>query len=163
MSNIRRRFVFGEPGIQRREISEIPRGAYARPSPTRCPIATTPRTPQSRSTSAWTSSRGEPGALPRGRRSGKPPAGADGGLKQRNPGIAQTLFRSGMIEQYGTGIPRIKRYCDAEGVKFSYRQTANTTVIRFERTGSQVNDRGNIAADGTAVIAANPSTLEGLN
>ncbi len=26
MSNIRRRFVFGEPGIQRREISEIPRG-----------------------------------------------------------------------------------------------------------------------------------------
>lgn len=139
VSNIRRRFVFGEPGIQRREISEIPRGgAYARPSPTRCPIATTPRTPQSRSTSAWTSSRGEPGALPRGRRSGKPPAGADGGLKQRNPGIAQTLFRSGMIEQYGTGIPRIKRYCDAEGVKFSYRQTANTTVIRFDRPGTQV-------------------------
>lgn len=43
-----------------------------------------------------------------------------------------------MIEQYGTGIPRIKRYCDAEGVKFSYRQTANTTVIRFDRPGVQV-------------------------
>ena len=43
-----------------------------------------------------------------------------------------------MIEQYGTGIPRIKRYCDAEGVKFSYRQTANTTVIRFDRPGTQV-------------------------
>lgn len=27
MSNIRRRFVFGEPGMQRREISEIPREA----------------------------------------------------------------------------------------------------------------------------------------
>lgn len=27
MSNIRRRFVFGEPGIQRREIPEIPREA----------------------------------------------------------------------------------------------------------------------------------------
>lgn len=44
-----------------------------------------------------------------------------------------------MIEQYGTGIPRIKRYCDAEGVKFSYRQTANTTVIRFDRPGTQVS------------------------
>lgn len=27
MSNIRRRLVFGEPGMQRREISEIPREA----------------------------------------------------------------------------------------------------------------------------------------
>ena len=41
-----------------------------------------------------------------------------------------------MIEQYGTGIPRIKRYCDVEGVKFSYRQTAGTTVIRFDRPGA---------------------------
>ena len=41
-----------------------------------------------------------------------------------------------MIEQYGTGIPCIKRYCDVEGVKFSYRQTANTTVIRFDRPGA---------------------------
>lgn len=83
--------------------------------------------------------RDEPGPLPRGRRSGNHLAGADGGLKQRNSGIAQTLFRSGMIEQYGTGIPRIKRYCDAEGVKFSYRQTANTTVIRFDRPGAQIS------------------------
>ena len=51
----------------------------------------------------------------------------------------QALFRSGTIEQYGTGIPRIKRYCDAEGVKFSYRQTANTTAIRFDRPGAQVS------------------------
>lgn len=27
MSNIRRRFVFSEPGMQRREISEVPREA----------------------------------------------------------------------------------------------------------------------------------------
>ena len=43
-----------------------------------------------------------------------------------------------MIEQYGTGIPRIKRYYDAEGVAFTYRQTGNTTVIRFDRPGSQI-------------------------
>lgn len=107
--------------------------------------------------------RDEPGPLPRGRRSGNHLAGADGGLKQRNPNIAQVLFRSGMIEQYGTGIPRIKRACDVAGVAFSYHQDVNATVIRFERTGSQVNDRGNIAADGTTVIAANPSAFEGLN
>lgn len=70
-----------------------------------------------------------PGLFPEGGAPENHLAGADDGLKQRNPGIAQTLFRSGMIEQYGTGIPRIKRYCDAEGVKFSYRQTASTTVI----------------------------------
>ncbi len=42
-----------------------------------------------------------------------------------------------MIERYGTGIPRIKKDCDAAGVKFGYRQTVNTTVIRFDRLGAQ--------------------------
>lgn len=42
-----------------------------------------------------------------------------------------------MIEQYGTGIPRIKRACDAAGVAFSYRKDVNATVIRFERPGAQ--------------------------
>ena len=65
-----------------------------------------------------------PGLFPEGDAPENHMAGGDGGIKQRNPGIAQALFRSGMIEQYGTGIPRIKRYCDAEGVKFSYRQTS---------------------------------------
>lgn len=80
-----------------------------------------------------------PGLFPEGDAPENHLAGGDGGLKQRNPGIVQALFRSGTIEQYGTGIPRIKRYCDAEGVKFSYRQTANTTVIRFDRPGAQVS------------------------
>ncbi len=71
-------------------------------------------------------------------RIGDGPTDAAGGLKQRNPAIAQALFRSGMIEQYGTGIPRIKRYCDAEGVKFGYRQTVSTTIIRFDRPGAQI-------------------------
>ncbi len=74
-----------------------------------------------------------PGLFPEGDAPENHLAGADGGLKQRNPGIAQMLFARGMIEQYGTDIPRIKRHYDVEGVKFSYRQTANTTVIRFDR------------------------------
>lgn len=79
-----------------------------------------------------------PGLFPEGDAPENHLAGGDGGLEQRNPGIAQALFRSGTIEQYGTGIPRIKRCWDAEGVKFSYRQTANTTAIRFDRPGAQV-------------------------
>ena len=69
-------------------------------------------------------------------------AGGDGGLKQRNPGIAQALFRSGMVEQYGTSIPRIKRYCDAEGVKFSYRRTRNSrNLSELSRTKRENSER----------------------
>lgn len=54
VSNIRRRFVFGEPGMQRREIPEIPREAVREAVANTLPIATTPRAPPSRSTSIWT-------------------------------------------------------------------------------------------------------------
>ena len=40
----------------------------------------------------------------------------------RNPLIANLLFRAGIVEQYGSGIPRIKRSCDAANAKFEYRQ-----------------------------------------
>lgn len=43
----------------------------------------------------------------------------------RNVRIAQTLYRSGDIEAYGTGLQRIKRACDAQG----------TPVEVFERGG----------------------------
>lgn len=57
VSNIRRRFVSGEPGMQRREIPKIPREAVREAVANALPIATTPRAPPSRSTSIWTSSR----------------------------------------------------------------------------------------------------------
>lgn len=83
--------MFGEPGMQRREISEIPketvREAIANALPHR---DHTTDTAVEVNVYMDFVERGEPGALPRGRRSGKPPAGADGGLKQRNPGIAPT-------------------------------------------------------------------------
>lgn len=150
VSNIRRRFMFGEPGMQRREISEIPREAVANAL---CHRDYTTGTAVEVNVYMDFVEVVSPGLFPEGDAPENHLAGADGGLKQRNPNIAQALFRSGMIEQYGTGIPRIKRACDVAGVAFSYRQDVNATVIRFERTGSQVNDRGNIAADGTTVIA----------
>lgn len=140
MSNIRRRFVFGEPGIQRREISEIPREAV------REAIANAlPHRDHTTDTAVEVNvymdfvERGEPGPLPRGRRSGKPSGRGRRRPQAAQPGHRADALRSGMIEQYGTGIPRIKRYCDVEGVKFSYRQTANTTVIRFDRPGAQIS------------------------
>lgn len=139
VSNIRRRFVFGEPGMQRREIPEIPREAVREAiANALCHRDYTTDTAVEVNVYMNFVEVVSPGLFPEGDAPENHLAGADGGLKQRSPGIAQALFRSGMIEQYGTGIPRIKRYCDAEGVKFSYRQTTNTTVIRFDRPGAQV-------------------------
>lgn len=164
VSNIRRRFVFGEPGIQRREVPEIPREAV-REAIANALCHRDYATGTSVQVNVYMDfiEIVNPGLFPEGDSPERHLEGSGGDFKQRNPNIAQVLFRSGMIEQYGTGIPRIKRACDVAGVAFSYRQDVNATVIRFERTGSQVNDRGNIAADGTTVIAANPSALEGLN
>lgn len=150
VSNIRRRFVFGEPGMQRREIPEIPREA-AREAVTNalCHRDYTTGTAVEVNVYMDFVEAASPGLFPEGDAPENRLAGSDGGLKQRSPGIAQALFRSGMIEQYGTSIPRIKRYCDAEGVKFSYRQTANTTVIRFDRPSAQVIEELPSSAEST--------------
>lgn len=63
-----------------------------------------------------------PGLFPEGDSPERHLEGSGGDFKQRNPNITQVLFRLGMIEQYGTGIPRIKRACDAADVAFGYRQ-----------------------------------------
>ena len=164
VSNIRRKFVFGEPGMQRREVPEIPREAV-REAIANALCHRDYATGTSVQVNVYMDfiEIVSPGLFPEGDSPERHLEGSGGDFKQRNPNIAQVLFRSGMIEQYGTGIPRIKRACDVAGVAFSYRQDVNATVIRFERTRSQVNDRENIAADGTTVIAANPSALEGLN
>ena len=99
-----------------------------------------------------------PGLFPEGDSPDRHLEGSGGDSKQRNPNIAQVLFRSGMIEQYGTGIPRIKRARDAAGVAFSYRQDVNSTVIRFERPGAQTSD----AAAISSTDAASPGSLEKL-
>lgn len=141
MSNIRRRFVFGEPGMQRREIPEIPREAIREAiANALCHRDYTTGTAVEVNVYMDFVEIVNPGLFPEGDSPNNHLTGADGGIKQRNPSIAQALFRSGMIEQYGTGIPRIKRYCDDSGVAFCYRQTANTTVIHFDRPGAQISD-----------------------
>ena len=60
-----------------------------------------------------------PGLFPEGDSPDRHLEGSGGDSKQRNPNIAQVLFRSGMIEQYGTGIPRIKRATFSVSLSFS--------------------------------------------
>ena len=106
VSNIRRRFVFGEPGMQRREIPEIPREAVREAiANALCHRDYTTGTAVEVNVYMDFVEVVSPGLFPEGDAPENHLAGGDGGLKQRNPGIAQALFRSGMIEQYGTGIP----------------------------------------------------------
>lgn len=67
-------------------------------------------------------------------------SGEAAALNLRNPRIADALFRAGVIEQYGSGIPRIKRACDEAGVAFEYADRPNFTALVFHRPGSQLED-----------------------
>ncbi len=53
--------------------------------------------------------------------------------RSRNPLIAKTLHRSGDIESYGTGIPRMKALCDEAGINIEYQRTPDGTKLIFHR------------------------------
>lgn len=160
ISNIRRRFVFGEPGMQRREVPEIPREAVREAiANALCHRDYTTGTSVQVNVYMDFVEVVSPGLFPEGDSPERHLEGSGGDFKQRNPNIAQILFRSGLIEQYGTGIPRIKRACDAAGVTFNYRQDVNATVIRFERPGAQTGGQD----DNAAGIFANPAPAEDLD
>lgn len=154
VSNIRRRFVFGEPGMRRLEIPEIPREAIREAiANALCHRDYTTGTSVEVNVYMDFVEIVSPGLFPSGDSPEKHLNGTSRGFKQRNPNIAQALFRSGLIEQYGTGIPRIKEDCEEAGVKFDYRQTEYDTIVRFERPGARVaavddtTKNGNLAAE----------------
>ena len=53
--------------------------------------------------------------------------------KGRNKFIAQALYRSGDIESYGTGIPRIRDLCAEVGVRIEYVKVPDGTKLVFHR------------------------------
>lgn len=73
-------------------------------------------------------------------------SGISTSTKTRNALIAKTLYRSGDIESYGTGIPRIKALCEEVGVRVEYVRTPDGTKLVFHR-----ND---------AFIANNPPLID---
>ena len=138
-SNIRREFVIGETGMYRKEIPEIPAEAIREAvANALCHRDYETGTAVEVNVYMDTVQIVSPGLFPEG---DSPQEHLDGTASEfclRNPAIARALFRAGVIEQYGTGIPRIKEACEAAGVKFRFEQTVNSTVVVFERPGSQV-------------------------
>ena len=61
--------------------------------------------------------------------------------RPRNPLIARTLFRSGDIEAYGTGLQRIKQACDAQGTPVSVFERGRCVHIRFTRQEALNDER----------------------
>ena len=61
--------------------------------------------------------------------------------RPRNPLIARTLYRSGDIEAYGTGLQRIKQACDAQGTPVSVFERGRCVHIRFTRQEALNDER----------------------
>ena len=90
MSSIRRRFVFGEPGMQRREIPEIPREAVREGGANAlCHRDYTTGTAVEVNVYMDFVEVVSPGLFPEGDAPENHLAGGDGGLKQRNPGASR--------------------------------------------------------------------------
>ena len=70
-----------------------------------------------------------PGVLPDGFLAGRSAAS-----NPRNVLIATTLYRSGDIEIYGTGLQRIKAACDEANVPFSVTQSRHGVHVSFMRS-----------------------------
>ena len=60
-------------------------------------------------------------------------AGRSTEAQSRNKLIAAALHRSGDIESYGTGIPRIRDLCEEAGIRVEYRRVPGGTKLIFHR------------------------------
>lgn len=74
-----------------------------------------------------------PGSFPAGYAPEDYLSGAVTASKPRNQLIARTLYRSGDIETYGTGLRRIEAACDAQGVPVEVFECAGSVHVRFTR------------------------------
>ena len=82
-----------------------------------------------------------PGSFPAGYEPEDYLSGAETASKPRNPLIASTLYRSGDIETYGTGLRRIQGACDAQGVPVAVFQRGNGVHVRFTRAEAVAADK----------------------
>lgn len=151
ISNIRRRLVFGN-GVARDEIPEIPRSAVREGIINAfCHRDYTDVAAVVIDVFTDTVEITNPGLFPAGK---SPEAFIAGKVKPpsrgRNPLISNALFRSGIIEQYGSGIGRIRDACSEAGVKFEYRQDDDCTKLVFHRPGSHLVDDAAIVSEGLA-------------
>lgn len=89
-------------------------------------------------------------------------AGANASSRSRNALITKTLYRSGDIESYGTGIPRMKELCDEVGVRIEYQKTPDGTKLVFHRNDvfGETPSRSNRNRPESARIGQNSPSAE---
>ena len=150
--NIRSEVVVGKTGMRRQEVPEIPleaiREALANALCHRdYATGTSVQVNVFRDFVEIVS----PGLFPEGDSPERHLSGDANEFHPRNPLIAEALYKAGVIEQYGTGIPRIKETCEAAEVTFRFEQTVTSTVVRFDLPGSR-EDRSATSENATTPI-----------
>lgn len=90
-----------------------------------------------------------PGWFPHGKTPEAHLSGEDKSSTSRNKLIAKALFLSKEIESFGTGLPRIKKLCDAEGIELEYQKDVNGTTVVFHRNDpfAAMSDKGPTTSD----------------
>lgn len=69
-------------------------------------------------------------------------AGEGGSSLSRNMLMTQALYRSGDIEAYGSGIPRVRDACRAAGVRIEYVRVPGGTKFVFHRNDAFASGSG---------------------
>lgn len=135
LNNIRRAFVIDGSSLHRREVPEIPMDAV------REALFNAFAHRQYEDDSAiqidvfWDHvDIYSPGLFPVGFNPEDYLTGEESTSKPRNRLIATTLYRSGDIEIYGTGLQRIKAACDEANVPFSVTQSRHGVHVSFMRS-----------------------------
>ena len=135
LNNIRRAFVIDGSSLHRREVPEIPMDAV------REALFNAFAHRQYEDNSAiqidvfWDHVYiYSPGLFPVGFNPEDYLTGEESTSKPRNRLIATTLYRSGDIEIYGTGLQRIKAACDEANVPFSVTQSRHGVHVSFMRS-----------------------------
>ncbi len=133
LSNIRRRVEF-DGGMERNEIPEFPMEAV-REALINAFAHRSYRTDLAVQVEIYpdTVEIFSPGWFPEGHTPEAHLNGEDASSISPNKLIANTLFKSKDIESFATGMPRIKRLCEEEGVSFRYEKTPHGTNVVFER------------------------------
>ncbi len=157
--NIRSEVVIGKTGMRRQEVPEIPLEAIREAlANALCHRDYTTGTSVQVNVFKDFVEIVSPGLFPEGDSPERHLSGDANEFHPRNPLIAEALYKAGVIEQYGTGIPRIGEACEAAGVTFRFEQTVTSTVVRFDLPGSRETASVVSAVDAEKAAPAGRST-----
>ena len=135
VNNIRRAFVINASvSLQRREVPEIPLNAIREALYNAFSHRVYETNAAVQIDIFWDSvDIYSPGPFPPGVSPDDFLAGRSAASNPRNVLIAQTLYRSGDIESYGTGLQRIRRSCEAQGTPVEIFERTSSVHVKFTR------------------------------